>query len=130
MNYEKIKTFEDACALLKYDSNNVIPDLSLFPEKDRSALEAHCKLVIIADALNRLENDGDEWFPDWSNYNEYKYTPWFDMDPSSASGFAFGGYDDWYSDSNVGSRLCYKTRELAEYAGKQFEDLYKMKFVK
>ena len=119
----KIKTFEDACKALKLDPEKVLPDFSMFPEQHRKAMTAHAKLIIIAQALN------GNWKPDWDNGEWDKYYPWFDMDSSSGSGFSYDGYDDWCSISLVGSRLCFKSRELAEYAGKQFEDLYRDYFV-
>ncbi|WP_166964664.1 hypothetical protein [Yeosuana marina] len=80
---------------------------------------AYRKLKLIAQALN------EGWTPDWTDSNEYKYYPWFEMGSASGVGFSYDGYDHWYSISCVGSRLCFKSRELAEYAGKQFEDIYK-----
>jgi len=63
--------------------------------------------------------------PDWGNHDQWKYEPWFDMGGSSGSGFAYFAYDLWGTGSACGSRLCFKSRELAEYAGEQFRDLYK-----
>ena len=123
--YTKIKTFEDACLVLELDAKNVIPDFSFFPKNDIQPMIDHAKLVIINQAIN-----GKDYIPDWSNSNEIKYYPWFIMGSSSGVGFAFGAYDSWLSHSHVGSRLCFKTREKALYAGKQFEDLYKSYFVK
>ena len=122
--YTDIKTFEDACKALNLNAETVIPDFSQYPEEDRKALVAHAKLIIINKAIN------GGWKPDWSNDDQYKYYPWFDMD-SSASGGGFS-YDDcayWSTYSDVGSRLCFETREKAKYAGKQFESLYKEYFV-
>ena len=84
---------------------------------------AHYKLCVIAEALN------EGWKPDWSNWNQYKYYPWFEMGSPSGVGFSYDGYGNWASLSIVGSRLCFKSRELATYAGKQFEELYKEYFV-
>jgi hypothetical protein len=115
----KIKTFEDACTALGLDSKKVLPDFSMYPEKHQKAMLAHAKLIIIAEALN------GGWQPDWGNSSEYKYEPWFYMGGSSGSGFAYGAYDDWYSASTCGSRLCFKSSELAKYTGQQFTDIYK-----
>lgn len=53
---------------------------------------------------------------------------WFKVVPNDAkpSGFGLAYYDfgNWASTTNVGSRLCFKSVEQAEYAGKQFIDLY------
>ncbi|MGK0175654.1 MAG: hypothetical protein ACI9AT_002041 [Ulvibacter sp.] len=125
---KKIKTFEDACKTLKYDAKKTLPDFSSYPEKDRSALECHAKLVIIVDAINRIDNDGEEWFPDWDNSSEYKYYPWFRADGSS--GFRYYDCDDWSAIADVGSRLCFKKSDSAKYVGEHFSDLYESSFMK
>ena len=52
--FTDIKTLEDACKVLELDPNNVIPDFSYYPEKDRVSMKAHAKLVIIVRASNQL----------------------------------------------------------------------------
>ncbi|WP_340074502.1 hypothetical protein [Leptobacterium sp. I13] len=126
--YTDLKTFEDACKVLALDPNNVIPDFSCYPEKDRVSMIAHAKLVIIVRAANQLANDGKEWIPDFTNYNEYKYEAWFDLSGGS-SGFRFYDYAFWTTGSVVGSRLCFISREVCEYIGKQFIELYKEYFL-
>ena len=113
--FSPIQSFEQACAALNIDPS-ILPNVSALLESDGKAQVAHYKLSVIARALN------DGWKPDWTNDDEYKYYPWFDM--SSVSGLSFHDYDCDCSASNVGSRLCYKSRAIAEYAGKQFIDLY------
>jgi hypothetical protein len=125
---EKIKTFEDACEALKLDAEKVIPDFSFYPEEDREAMIAHAKLVIINKALN-MQDDGTIWTPDWTNGKFDKYYPWFDMRSSSVGGFSYDDYDSWDTGTIVGSRLCYSSSEVAEYAGTQFKDLYEAYFV-
>lgn len=122
--YTDLKTFEDACLVEKLDPKKVIPDFKLYPIKDRKAMIAHAKLVIICSALNRLANKGRKWKPNWNNGKWDKYYPWYWMNGGSG-GFRYGGYGDWRSYSSVGSRLCYLSSEVAEYAGKQFIKLYK-----
>ncbi len=117
----KIKTFEQACKKLGYDPVKVLPKVGTMPKHHQDATVAHAKLVIITEALN------DGWKPNWKDSNEWKYYPWFDM--SSPSGPAFGVFGSWRSGSYVGSRLCFKSEELAEYAGKQFQKLYRQYFV-
>ncbi|WP_271730210.1 hypothetical protein, partial [Aquimarina algiphila] len=65
-------------------------------------------------------NEG--WLPDWDNGEYDKYYPWFKM---SSSGFRYDGYGLRVSGSAVGSRLCFKSSELARYAGEQFTDVYR-----
>jgi len=116
----KIKSFEDACKALGISTN--LPEVSALPVNQQKAIKAHYMLMIIAEALN------EGWKPNWNDWNEYKYYPWFKMGNDGASpgvGFSYVGCGDADAVSDVGSRLCFKTSELAKYAGKQFEELYK-----
>ena len=119
---EKVKSFEDACKVLKRDTT--LPDFTMIPEKDRKPLIAHYKITVICEALNKGH------IHDWNNGKRDKWYPYFYMKGSSSSGrfsFNYSGY--LRSSSDCGSRLCYKSEELADYAGTQFEDLYKEYFV-
>src|SRR5438034_77770 len=108
-NFNEIKTFEDACKVKHLAAKKVIPDFKAYPAKDRKAMIAHAKLVIIASALNRLANNGKKWKPDWNNNQWDKYHIWFWMNGGS-SGFRFHVYDAWDSVSYCGSRLCFISR--------------------
>lgn len=113
MAKKKIKSYEDACKALNQDTT--LPEFPALSEAEKKAAIAHCKLVIIAKALN------EGWKPDWANWNESKYWPWFDF---QGGRFVF---DDVHCDctcSDLGSRLCFRTAELAKYAGETFIDLY------
>jgi len=114
--YTEIKSFEDACKALNVSTD--LPDFSMLSTEEQKAMTAHYKLTVIAKALN------EGWKPKWENSDQTKYYPWFNMDQSDG-GFSYNGYDDHCSGSSVGSRLCYHSREVAKYAGTQFEDLYK-----
>lgn len=119
---EKVKSFEDACKLL--DITPSVPVVTGIPEKYQKPLIANYQLMVIAEALN------EGWTPDWSNGEWDKWYPWFDMDNSSSAGrfsFLAAGYQ--CSFSHVGSRLCFKSEELADYAGTQFLELYRELFV-
>ena len=103
--------------------------------KDKLDFEASCvglsedevaykMLKVIAEALN------EGWTPDWSNGEWDKWYPWFDFNDSSSAGrFSFRDSDYQRSLSFVGSRLCFKSEELATYAGTQFLELYRELFV-
>lgn len=137
---ERIKTFEDACNELGIDHNEWMQD------KKELGLEAdviaYLKLRIIAAALN------EGWKPQFTT-DEYRYFPWFclytqsEIDEmneedkscvvyrSNYNAFASGGvacastsYDSSYTNASIGSRLAFKTRELAEYAGRQFVEIW------
>ena len=119
---DKVKSFEDACKVL--DITPSVPVVTGIPEKYQKPLIANYQLMVIAEALN------EGWTPDWSNGEWDKWHPWFDMDDSSSAGrFSFYVAADRRSLSAVGSRLCFKSEELADYAGTQFLELYRELFV-
>lgn len=113
---KRVKTYADACAVLGIEPMNEAVLAKLGFTKDEIAYR---KLKTIAEALN------EGWQPDWANSNEYKYWPWFVYNTAHA-GFssAAANYTASATAAVIGSRLCYKTRELAAYAGNQFEDIY------
>ena len=141
---ERIKTFEDACNELGIEhpfvrSYNRWMNYGVYNQPD---IDAYLKLRIICAALN------EGWEPQFTE-DEWRYFPWFclytqsEIDEmseedknrvvfrSSYSASAYGGvaFADTSSgssntNSNIGSRLAFKTRELAEYAGKQFIDIW------
>lgn len=112
---DRIRTFEDA---MEETGRPDAPDFSCLPPDMRKHFTALYKMYVITEALN------EGWEPDWDNDDECKYYPWFVMSPSS---FAFRDSYFEYSSAGAGSgsRLKFKTRELAEYAAKQFEDIWK-----
>lgn len=122
--FTEITTFEKACEVLNLDAATVIPEFTFFPESDRQAMIDHAKLIIIAKAIN-----GD-WVPDWTNWDQRKFYPWFELGSSSGVGFAYNVDGDRGTHSDAGSRLCFESREKAEFAGKTFTELYKSYFVK
>ena len=136
---ERIKTFADACnaigdehplvkEYLRVADGNIILD----------DLYAYLKLRIIVAALN------EGWEPKFEK-GEYRYFPWFYLytkeqydelddeekwrcvlrsgsDTSSFSGFVSCGAGSGasFSFTSYGSRLTFRSRELAAYAGRQF----------
>lgn len=71
----------------------------------------------------KVLNEG--WHPSWDDGN-YKYCPYFNM---SGFGFSITTYAYWIASTTVGSRLVFKSRELAEYAGKNFIESYKKMYL-
>lgn len=102
---------------------DVLQDNGITPQQfDQSCKEltADEKAYRILKLLAKSLNEG--WQPDWNNSQQSKFAPWFYM--GGSSGFRYSDYVYWASHSDIGSRLCFKTRELAEYAGTQFKDVY------
>jgi hypothetical protein len=115
---DRIKTLEDACVEIGIDPYHLTAMTLPSPlKRDAVSIAAYTKLIIVNRALN------EEWEANWADPNQVKYVPWFEH--KSGVGLSSVGYDAWYSATGVGSRLCFKSRDLAEYAGKQFEDLYR-----
>jgi hypothetical protein len=113
---DRVKTFKNACDIAGVSEN--LKQLLDYKggDKDILATQAHAKVIIIAKALN------EGWTPDFSNSNQVKYYPWFKFSPGV--GFSFDDYVDVFTFSFVGSRLCFKSSELAKYAAEQFKDIY------
>lgn len=141
---ERVKTFDDALAILGNDNQAVIDYYAVADKTCTEDILAFAKLRVIAEALN------EGWEPSFSK-GEYRYYPWF----NTYSQKEFDNLDDEYKDrcrvvgrggssafvncglvyahaynaSSVssafcGSRLAFKTRELAEYCGEQFIDIW------
>jgi hypothetical protein len=121
---KRITTFEEACQVKNMDPKT-LQFVAPHSFAHMKAVLAFAQLVIIAEVLN------EGWVPDWNNDDEYKYYPWFDLEKTdeNPSGFSLDSVRCYYSDSSVPSRLCFKNRELAEYAVRTFEQLYKDYFL-
>jgi hypothetical protein len=112
-DYRDIKTYEDAVA-----AEPVSEDDRIF-EYDQNWVVALKKLRHITKVIN-----GPSVVFNWSDRNQPKWRPWFDL--SSGFGFDASTYDYSRTYPGVGSRLCFETEEKSDYAAKQFIDLYKI----
>lgn len=111
---ERIKTYEDACREL---------DIPLTPGRCEHMTEdelAYCSLKAIAKALN------EGWEPDWTDEEQEKWYPWFEVTGTNSAPLAcWSAYKPGSNTyASFGSRLCFKSEALAEYAGTQFIKLY------
>ena len=143
---ERVKTFVDACKVLgsqhPYVEQYVATEAAFRGEEKSGDFLSYLKLRIITAALN------EGWEPQFTE-DECRYYPWFEfftqselnemsddekgrvVGRASSSSYAGGGLAyavavnaSSYSNGFNGSRLAFKTRELAEYAGRQFVELY------
>lgn len=89
--------------------------------KHIKALIALNELFTIAQAWNKE----DGFVPDFSDWHQDKWFPWFKYD-KDAAGFvcAFTDYAPSYAGASIGSRLCFKSSARAAQFGKQFIDLW------
>ena len=141
---DRVKTFEDAVKVLGNDNQAVIDYYAVADKTCTEDILAMCQLRVIAEALNegwRPKFDGDEcrFYPWFYIYTKKEYEE-LDEDEkkecrvvgrSNFNAYAFGGvafananFALSYSYTYSGSRLAFKTRELAEYCGKQFIEIW------
>lgn len=123
MNLSEITTYEDICRI---DGVDPVKSLPIQDPKTAEDLAVNSFAKVIR--INRVLNEG--WRPDWNDFDECKYYPWFDLETypeqtGSGSGFSSDGYDCADDYSVVGARLVYKSRELAVFAGKTFLQEYR-----
>lgn len=137
----RIKTFDDALEELGPNHPLVKEYKALCKADVTEDTIVYSRLCVITAAMN------EGWTPRFVK-GEYRYFPYFYLYTneeisrmseeeqssvvylSDCYASAYGGvsyacayYDSVYV-ANVGSRLAFKTEELAEYAGKQFTKLY------
>lgn len=120
---ERIKTFHDAYCELGNDH----PFVKSYEKYVNTAsgeeadVIAYLKLRIICAALN------EGWEADYSDAKQAKWFPWFYFEDGKLV-YANSNRTRTHSYACIGMRLAYKTRELAEYAGKQFIEEYQAFF--
>lgn len=125
---ERVKSYADACDVLGVPQLDEEAMLSVGFRPDEIARR---KLETITAALNK------GWKPNFNDTDEYKYYPWFYINPGKGKdpdGNPYGAYAGLSyaytynaasaTYSNFGSRLCFHDRRTAYYAGNTFTDLY------
>lgn len=147
---ERIKTFEDACRELG-DAHPLVQHYALYEREmdgnfvDMADIAAYLKARIIVAALN------EGWTPKFEK-GEWRYAPWYSLltneeieeldedekqnvcrvvgrasDNAGAYGglvYSSAGNVSAASNTHCGSRLAFKSAELAKYAGKQFIEIF------
>jgi hypothetical protein len=110
-DYTDIKSFEDACRVL-----NVTPHVPNTGDEDSKSVAAYYKICIIISAIN------GEWKADFSDSNQIKF---FNVYIYSGSGLRFSRTNTncGYARTSIGGRLCFESREKAEYFSNNFIDL-------
>ena len=90
------------------------------------ALIALNELFTIAQAWNKE----DGFVPDFSDWHQDKWFPWFKYD-KDAAWFVYAATDSTPSTAgaNIGSRFCFKSSARAAQFGKQFAHLYNKVFL-
>ena len=142
---ERVKCFEGAITALGMENEEVKDYYAIARKTSAKDIVALAKLRVIAEALN------EGWKPKFDD-DEFRYYPWFhiyskeeyeELDEDVKKEFSVVGssYNDTNTSDNLlfacadyassnsfsfyGSRIAFKTRELAKYCGKQFIDIWK-----
>lgn len=142
---ERVKTFGDAIAVIGSDNQAVIDYYAIADATGTEDILAFAQLRVIAEALNegwRLKFDGDgcRYYPWFYIYTKDEYDE-LDEDEKKKCRIVGRSYNDAYasggvacanaygasshSHAGIGSHLAFKTRDLAEYCGTQFIDIWK-----
>lgn len=150
---ERVKTYKDACKILGKDPLEKYIDKTVELENGEKFVSyslpldeiAYIQLKTIIEALN------EGWKPQLTE-DEYRWYPWFylytkeeikrkskadlkrqrglllggDARSGAYCGFAYvsSHYTPSFTSANVGSRLCLKSEELADYCGRQFIEIW------
>lgn len=125
---DRVKSYADACKVLGIAEMDEKGFKSCGFRPDEIARR---KLEVITEAIN------EGWRPNWNDTDEWKYYPWFCIQPGkgkdpdgkpngATAGLALADTDYAASSTGAyfGSRLCFRASELAAYAGDTFRDLY------
>ena len=106
-----------------YDVERLVREIN---PKHIEALIALNELFTIAEAWNKE----DGFVPDFSDWNQNKWYPWFKYDKDTAV-FVCAATPNTPSvaGASIGSRLCFKSSARAAQFGKQFTDLYNKVFL-
>ena len=127
-----IKSNFDFTVAKKRLSKSVVPIkgvarlVSAINPKHLDALIALNELFTIAQAWNKE----DGFVPDFSDWHQDKWFPWFKYD-KDAAGFVYAHTNNAPSLANAsfGFRLCFKSSARAAQFGKQFAHLYNKVFI-
>jgi len=107
---ERVKTVEDALAIAGTSIDQLVR-----PE-DTPDESAYKVIKTVIRVLN------EDWQADFTDSSQYKYVPYFRN--RSGSGLSFSDFDDWFSDTGVGSRLCYRSYDIMLHGVKILESYY------
>lgn len=111
-----IKTVEEIFANENLDANAIT--ISGIPERHIEAVKAIAKLFVVVDHHN------PNFQPDYTDYDQRKYEPIFDMGSPSGVGFSYGDFVDWLAGSGVGARLVSESRETTKLIAENYPELY------
>jgi len=104
-------------------------DFTVFPEDMRENAEGEYHAKVIVEAARKIERECGLGEIDWADYSQWKYIPYFRMDPAA---FAFDGSycDHSLAIAGSGSRLRVLSPEASNHIGKKFPKVWEAVQVK
>lgn len=111
---DRIHSYEDACVETGDEPINVQELI----DKGFTQDEIDGRML---KTITKAYNEG--WVADYNNPNQKKWVPWFNFSPSGVR-FDTSYYDSSDAYAGRGARLCFKSEELSDAAGKTFTELY------
>lgn len=113
---DRVHSLEDVFEVMGID-----PD-DFYNDNDTDDERAYKEMKVVTKCLN------EDWVPNFDDVNEPKWYLWFDLQKSKSnpSGFRLNGVVYTFTDTSVGSRLCFKTEPLAQLAFKIIENSYRI----
>lgn len=150
---ERVKTYKDACKILGKDPLEKYIDKTVELENGEKFVSysipidevAYIQLKTIIEALNegwkpQLKEDEYRWYPWFYLYTKEEIERKSKTDLKRQRGLLLGGHANGGANcgfafvysrnapsatrADVGSRLCLKSEELADYCGKQFIEIW------
>lgn len=150
---ERVKTYKDACKILGKDPLEKYIDKTVELENGEKFVSysipidevAYIQLKTIIEALNegwkpQLKEDECRWYPWFYLYTKEEIERKSKTDLKRQRGLLLGGaayngancgfavvysyHTPSNTDASIGSRLCLKSEELADYCGKQFIEIW------
>ena len=120
----QIKTVEAAFSYTNRDLA-VMEAFKSLPENDRAHFEADYKLKVAIEALNKEDNNGEAWKPNFDGNNEQRELwVWIKNNPDGVSFVVDDTNSFWtYTNANVGSRHVLKSMNVFHRLKENFMDL-------
>ena len=114
---DDIKNWKDVLRYSGKKESDILPWKNP-KNKQQVSQNAFAKIQVISEVLN------EGWSPNFKDLREYKYYPWFEYkDFPGGFGFHYSFYA--YSSCYLSFGFYFKTKELSNYAGNQFLNIYK-----
>jgi hypothetical protein len=109
---DRVKSMKDVLTISKPTKE----ELAILNYSGKSKRLILSKRAMVLSLIAEVLNEGHEFkmTPD-----EYRYYPYFYINTSGFV-FHFSTYGDTFAHTTSASHLCFKTRELSDYAGKTF----------